>query len=134
MTTRLDDVYLISSGSLENGIYKYGSYYPGFNPALTKLTDTGEINPSAIYALSNSVVFGYESPASSYVVASFEMNLPPTTNYYASEGKLRSIVFDGGNLYEAKTLSEISVAYDCDNSDGIAKGGSFSLYARKTHG
>jgi hypothetical protein len=68
---------------------------------------------------------------STYKVKRLETSTPPTaSSYYAVDGSIISLIFDGGSPCNTKILSRIRIAYDCDNSAIVKKGGSFALYAR----
>jgi len=110
-------------------VYKFGKQYAGFQSILTDVFDTTGTIVSIESGLYTYI--GVKNGAT-YSVHKFEHASPPSAQYYASSGEVQSLVMDFGNPYDKKTLLQLDLAYDCDNSYlAVPHGGTITLYARK---
>lgn len=127
MCARNDDAFIAS----KNGVYRYGSYYPGFPRGLSLDFPISLVSDILfVYAYKENLYVGVATTTPGYKVYSYVLSTPPTE--YVASGEIVSMVYDGGNKFSKKTSQEMRIAFDSNATNPkFNRGGNVSIYARK---
>lgn len=127
MYARNDDVFIAS----KNGVYRYGSYYPGFPRSLGLDFPISNVSDVLfVYVYKETLYVWVQIIWPSYKVYSYNLSTPPTE--YVASGEIISMVFDGGSKFSKKTSQEMRIAFDSNATNPkFNRWGNVSIYTRK---